>query len=186
MADKNNKRRQKAIEKHNTATNIIQPAFELGHFVLVRRGTDRGHKLSFKWKEPRRIVAIHSSLVYSVEKLSGGDIEKVHSVRLTPYRAAAENTIVTPRLLELADKTEVRYEVVDSILDLGEAEDGLFFQVRWEGLPDKRDSTWVKIKNLFEDMPAAVCEFLSTCKKKNLVRKANQQLNILHDQDQTR
>ena len=88
-----------------------------------------------------------------------------------------DNTDVLPRLLELADKTEVVYEVVDSILDLGQADDGLFFQFRWEGLPDKKDYTWVDIDALFEDMPDAVNEFLSSCSKKKLVRLAREQLH---------
>lgn len=42
-----------------------------------------------------------------------------------------ENTNATPRLLDLAEKTEVRYEVVDSILEIRQdANDGLFLHIR--------------------------------------------------------
>lgn len=95
-----------------------------------------------------------------------------------------ENTTVPPRLLELAEKTEARYEVVDTILDLGQAKDGLFFQIRWEGLPDKQDYTWVEINTLFKDIPVAAAEFLSSCKKRKLVRIAREQLGISNDQGQ--
>lgn len=82
VSTKINTRRQKANAKQNSATNIINPSFSIGDFVLLRRATDRDHKLSFKWKGPRRTVAVHSPLVYSVERLTGGSIENVHSVGL--------------------------------------------------------------------------------------------------------
>ena len=41
-------RRKKSIASHNKATNIIEPKFEIGDIVLVRRAVDRGHKLLFK------------------------------------------------------------------------------------------------------------------------------------------
>lgn len=37
--------RKTAIDAHNRATNIVPPSFSVGDFVLVRRATDRGHKL---------------------------------------------------------------------------------------------------------------------------------------------
>lgn len=56
-------RREKAIETHIKAKNIIEPKFDVGDFVLVRRTQDPGHKMSFKWYGPRLIVETHGSLV---------------------------------------------------------------------------------------------------------------------------
>ncbi len=44
-------------------------------------------------------------------------------------------------MLDLPERTESRYEVVEKIVDLGQDHERLLFQVQWEGLPDKRDFT---------------------------------------------
>jgi len=152
------RRREHAIAAHNKATNIINPSFEVGDFVLVRRANTRGHKLRFQWHGPCRVTSVHGSLVYGITPLRGGKSE----------------------MLDLAESTEARYEVVHKILNVGQAPDGLFFQVQWEGLPDKRDYTWQPIADLYADMPVRVKEFLSTYKsKKNITNKIKHQLNLV-------
>lgn len=59
-----NARRARPIRNHNKATNIVTPTFSVGDFVLVRRATDRGHKLNFKWIGTCRITSVHGQLIY--------------------------------------------------------------------------------------------------------------------------
>ena len=102
------KARRKQIEAHNRRTNIIQPNFEVGDFVLVRRAQDKGHKLNFRWLGPRRVVKVYSDLVYDVAKRNGGGIEHVHCARMLLYRPARENTQVSKELLDLAERSEAQ------------------------------------------------------------------------------
>lgn len=173
------KRRERAIAAHNNATNIVSPNFEVGDLVLVRRATDRAHKLRFKWYGPARIIATHSPLVYSVQTLSKDKTERVHCARLAKYRDALRGKTIPTETMDLAARTESKYETVHAILDVGEAEDGLFFRVQWDGLPDKRDWTWHAVDVMYEDIPDMVTEFLDAFKgKKTIVAKIKRQLKL--------
>lgn len=172
------KRRDQAIAKHNTKTNIVSPSFSVGDFVLVRQASDRGHKLRFKWFGPCRVTAIHGPLVYSVTTLSDSKTDRVHAARLLKYDDALQGKEVPQAMLDLADKTESRYEVIDRIVDIGEDKDGIWFRVIWDGLPDQRDWTWQLASVLYTDIPDQVIEFLKTAKKKKLVSKFKRQLGI--------
>ena len=82
-------------------------------------------------------------------------------------------------MTDLADRTESRYGIVEKIMDVGEAPDGLFFRAQWEGLPDKRDWTWQPVSELYTDIPDILTEFLKIFKsKKKLVAKIKRQLCI--------
>lgn len=61
--------------------------------------------------------------------------------------------------LDLSDKTETRYEVVDEIVYVGEHPDGIFFQVKCYGLTDKRGYTWHPVQDLCTDIPEKVIGF---------------------------
>lgn len=69
----------------------MQPKFSVVEFVPVRRTTDKGHKMCFRWIGLRRISNVLFELVYDVTKLNGEDAELGHSARLTLYRAIDEN-----------------------------------------------------------------------------------------------
>jgi len=99
---RNDERRKRSIAKHNTATNIITPRFNIGDFVLVRRQDKAHHKLCFKWVGPRRIKKTISDLVYIVERLDGGRDEKVHCARIIPYAYGMDGTEVPQELLDIA------------------------------------------------------------------------------------
>ncbi len=173
------KNRLRQIRHHNKQTNIVAPNFTIGDFVLVRSPQKKGHKMQFRWIGPRRIVSTVSELVYDVAKLDGKDVERVHCARMRLYKARDENAPVAAALLKLADHTESRYELVESIKDIGEAEDGIHVQVEWAGLPDKCDWTWVPLHNLYEDMPIALTDFLNTHRKnKKIVAKAKRALHL--------
>ena len=79
--------------------------------------------------------------------------------------------------MELAERAESRFEVIDKILDICEASDGLFFRVQWERLPDKRDWTWQPVGAIFLRRSGLVADFLPSCKsRKKLVNKVKHQL----------
>lgn len=134
-------RRDKAVEKHNRATNIVTPSFSIGDFVLVRQATDRGHKLRFKWFGPCRITAVHGPLVYGVTSLSTRGTQRVHAARLIKYNDSLNGAEVPQEVINLADNSESRYEVVSEIVDIGQDKDEIWFRVIWDGLPDERDWT---------------------------------------------
>ena len=178
VSDRIGKRRKRAIAAHNRATNIVAPQFAVGDFVLVRRQVTPGHKLAFQWCGPRRITATLSPLVYAVARLDGGREERVHAARLTHYSSAIDGKEVAKEVLDLAKQSESRYEVVDAIVDIGDASDGLFFRVRWDGLPDEQDFTWHPIQDLYDDIPDMVLDYLMTSPKTQLATQAKQQLGV--------
>lgn len=55
------------------------------------------------------------------------------------YDDALQGTEDPQAMIELADKTESRYEEIYKIVDLGEDTDGTWFRVIWDDLPDERD-----------------------------------------------
>lgn len=179
VAIRTQKRRDNTIAAHNRATNIVTPSFCVGDLVLVRRATDRGHKLQFKWCGPRQVTSVHSPLVYGVTPLRGGSPERIHCARLLKYKDSLLGTTVHPEILELADRTESRYEVAERIREVGEDGKKLFLRVEWEGLPDERDWTWQPLSELYADIPEMVCVFLSTFpSKKALIAKCQRQLSL--------
>lgn len=171
-------RRQRAIDAHNKATNLQQPNFTVGDFVLVRRREKTAHKLQFKWCGPRRIVATASPLVYVVEKLGSKSTERVHAARLFKYAAQLDGETVPNSILELADRTEAKYEVLDAIVDISENDEGFWFRLRWEGLPDERDYTWALAKDVYDDVPDMVLEFLRRTSKKKLSTKVSAHIGV--------
>lgn len=171
-------RRRRAIEAHNKATNIINPRFETGDFVLVRQAEKARHKLMFRWSGPRRVVNPVSNMVYLVERLDGTRRERVHCARLAGYSALLDNKEVPDDVLELADRTETRFEVLHRIIDIGEEGDDLWLQLEWDGLPDERDWTWAKLSDMHEDVPDMVEQFLRTAEKNHMVIRAAAQLGI--------
>ncbi|CDF77419.1 unnamed protein product [Chondrus crispus] len=47
----------------------------------------------------------------------------------------------------------------------GTRKEGIWIQVQWLGLPDRRDWTWQPLKELFEDVPDMVREFLDATRR---------------------
>jgi len=172
------KNRARQIRFHNQKTNIVVHNFSVGDFVLVRRAQDKGHKLSYRWMGPRRITRVISEMVYDVSSMVDDVTEQIHAARLLPYRADRDSSSVSEELMDLAERSEAKYELVEKIIDIGEDHDGIFLQVQWQGLPDRRDWTWNYLADMHEDMPEVVEEFLDKSKAKNLVSKAKKFLGI--------
>lgn len=159
-------KRKQAIRKHNKATNIVVPNFHKGDLVVVRRAKNSGHKLCFRWFGPCRITAVHKPLVYSITSLTGNKVIRAHCVQILPYQDSLNGKKVSDDMLDLVERTESQYEIIKRIVDIGEADDGIFLRVVWNGLPDERDWTWQKAQEHFVDIPDIVKHFLIHHKNK--------------------
>lgn len=68
---------------------------------------------------------------------------------------------------------------MEKIRDIGEDEDGIHIQIQWVGLPHKKEWTWVPLKDLYEDAPVMLTEFINNCRRnKKLLAKAKRSLHI--------
>lgn len=141
VASRANNFREGAVKAHNLATNIIPCKFS-SRFCFVRQATNSGHKCSFKWHRPQKIFDLLSDVVYAVQPLMPGEIQKVHASPLRKYNANCDGAEVPEEVLALADRTQSHSEVIEKKLDIGRAPDGIFLQVMWQGLPDEREFTW--------------------------------------------
>lgn len=171
-------RRRRAIEAHNAATNIVTPNFEVGDFVVICKAQRPANKLSFRWCGPRRIHAVKSPAVCSVEDLVTHKLETVHVTRIKKYCGQLDGQIVPSEVLDLADRSAAKYEVVEKIVDIAENDEGIWLRLQWEGLPDERDYTWAILSDLYEDIPDMVTDFLKASAKKKESSVAALQLGI--------
>lgn len=83
-----------------------------------------------------------------------------------------------PSDILFAERSEAAYDMVDEIVDVGSAADGLFFRVQWDGLPEKQDWNWNPVQKLYDDVPDIVESFLARCRKKKLVELVRRLLNL--------
>ncbi len=60
VEQKVSKNHAKQIKHHSKKNTIFKPNCSFGDFVVVRKGQDMGHKLSFRWVGPRKITKIIS------------------------------------------------------------------------------------------------------------------------------
>lgn len=98
--------------------------------MLVRRAQDHDHRLSLRWYGPCRITALHSSLVYEITSLRSEKAERIHCARPIKYRDSLLGQPVPKEMMDLAERTRSRSEVVDKILHVGEAPNGFCFRVQ--------------------------------------------------------
>lgn len=117
-------------------------------------------------------------MVYDVTSLMTNKTDCVHAARLMLYRDQLDGSIVSKKLMEHVEHTEANYEIIEKLLDIREASDGIFVQVQWAGLPEKCDWTWNSIEQLHEDVPEKLEYLLSVTRKKNLAKKAKKALGM--------
>lgn len=84
-------RRQRAIEAHNAATNIVVPRFHVGDFVVVAKPKRPPHKLSFTWCGPGRVITVKSPAVCVVQDLVTNKTETVHVALMRKYCGGLDN-----------------------------------------------------------------------------------------------
>lgn len=53
------KRRKQAIAAHYANINLLEPNFQIGDILLVRRTIDKRYKLRFLWRGPLRVILVH-------------------------------------------------------------------------------------------------------------------------------
>ncbi len=82
-------------------------------------------------------------------------------------------------MLQLAEHTEARFEMVEKIQDISKDKDGIFLHVQWAGLPDKSDWTWVAVEDMHQDVPIMLFEFLDSTKKKKMAKEAKKLLRLI-------
>ena len=175
VAGKVSKNRTRQIQQHNKITNLVAPNFSVRDFVLVRRAQDKGHKQTFRWLGPRRVVKIVGELVYDIENIVTGDVERVHAARLITYRANKENEPVSKELMAHAEHSEAGYELVEDLKDItSNAKDGMWVLVEWCGLPDRKNWTWQHLEELHQGVPDRVEGFLEKIKKREIAQEAKE------------
>lgn len=92
------------------------------------------------------------------------------------YCGKMDGSEVPEQVLDLADRTAAKYEVVEKIVDIDDNEDGIWFQLQREGLPEQRDYTWSALSDIYQHIPGMVKEFLQGSTKKVLDETAARHL----------
>lgn len=77
VTDSVSARRDRSIEAHNKATNIISLSFATGDLVLVLRNVECGHKIKFRCFGPCVIKTLHGEIVYGVTPFRAGKSERL-------------------------------------------------------------------------------------------------------------
>lgn len=182
VTEKVSNRRKKGIAAQNKSTNIMEPRFEVGYFVLVRRAVDHERKLQYKWFGHLRIEQVHSSLVYIVAKFNGTDSQRFHATCFIHYVNNLEFSDFPKEILDLADHTTANFETVDKFVDIAEdADQTIMVRVFWDGLPDERDWTWHNAEHMYEEVPNMFLKYIYSIRdgpKKSTVKKLQCLLNI--------
>lgn len=117
-------RRSRAIQAHNAVTYVLSPNFVVRDFVVVCKAVRAKHKLELTWTGPRRVVAVPSSAVCTVEDLISHKRDKVHVSRLKRYCGLLDGAEDLNAVLDLADRRNAKYEVVDRIVHIEKNDEG--------------------------------------------------------------
>lgn len=130
----------RAIDKHNVATDIVTPNFEVGDFVVIWKARRPAKKLSFSWYGQCHIHSIKSLAVCIEEDLNTRKHENVHHTQIKKYCGLLHGSEVFSKVLDLADQSVAKYKVVENIYGINKNHKGLWLRLQREGLPDERDS----------------------------------------------
>ena len=160
--------RERQVASHNLKTGIHPVSFQIGDFVLLRREKSGGHKLAFMWTGPKRVKECTSPLVYVVEDLVSGKQEEAHARRLVLYRAEMDGKDVDEVLLRAAEHNQTSFQIEEFFHDIQRTNSRLEILVQWSGLPDQVDCTWEPARQLAEDVPTVLQEFLGKPGKSEL------------------
>lgn len=63
-------------------------------------------------------------------------------------------------VLDLADRIVTKQEVVEKIVNIAQKEEGIWLRVQWDGLPEKRDSTWARLEYMQENVPEILSSYM--------------------------
>jgi hypothetical protein len=171
-------RRSKAREPQHARRGMAVPNFDVGDFFLVaQRDKQSVHKLSLRWRGPRRITRVLSDHVYEVEDIESGHTADIHSSRLRFFHDASQ--AVTAELVEQIAHNELDYDVraIKEIrFDAGAKQYQVM--VSWLGF-NCDDDTWEPLPVMLEDVPDKVNAFFKLSDKQYLVAEARRSLGLL-------
>lgn len=80
-------------------------------------------------------------------------MEDIHAANLRLENPSIEGSTASKDLVDLFKLTEARYMLIDKLMDIGENNDIIHLALRWLGLLDRRDYTWLPLEIMSEDVP---------------------------------
>lgn len=116
-------RRRRAVDAHNEGTNIVIPYFNFGDSVVAYRAEKTADKFAFMWSGRRKVIIVKSPTVCVVDDLLTQERDNVHVFLFRNYFAVLGRSRVPDEVLDLFDYSAAMYEVVNKIVDTGEAAD---------------------------------------------------------------
>lgn len=101
------------------------------------------------------MIDVHGRLVFTVCSLISGRSERAHAARLLFYRDGKNGAPLSPAERNIMDRTEVQFEVIDLIADIGRDPNDvlLYLHVVLVGLPDATHWTWHPLDTMHQDVP---------------------------------
>lgn len=177
VAQAKTRKRQEAVNQHNTKTHVHPANFELGDFVLVaQRVAKDGHKLRVKWRGPRRVTRCVSEYIFEVQDLITLTHTLVHANRLKFYADSQLN--VSEELLDTIAHNDPHFQTIEQLRDLrfNASSETYEVSVQWKGF-DHEEPTWEPLIAIHEDVPDLLSNFFTTFSNKETVRKAKATLS---------
>jgi hypothetical protein len=151
------------FEKKGKIVNFIP-----GDFVLI--ASPLAGKLGMKWKGPMLVQEARGEHSFVVRDVLTKEERLVHAVHMLKYDDKLE--------LNKREKEQATYNArgdyyqVKEILDLKfDAErEGFMMQIAWEGFSEE-ENTWESVRNLEQDIPALVRDYLRKHSKDDIVKR---------------
>lgn len=81
----------------------------------------------------------------------------VNATQLTLYRRSENNEKPSSKLKRHIEHSEVQYEHIEELVDIGDGEHSLLVQAKRLGLPDECDFTCQSIAELYEEVHLGTC-----------------------------
>lgn len=172
VSDNNTANRSRALKWHNAKTNVTPLNINIGDYVMIRTHAHRNHKLESKWRGPMLVVEAKSTLVFVVKDINNGSQQTVHAQRMIPYPISRNATMISEELKQQATYYDTNFHLVQEICDIRERRGEFQVLIRWAGLDEDEDRTWEPIRQIRDDLPGVLEDYLHTSGKRNIKRNA--------------
>lgn len=158
ITNNSKKRRQKAVDLHNSRTNVQKINFCEGDYVLIGcpQPNKKSHKLTVTWSGPARVVGFASPSVARVEDLLNNKVREIHVSRLKFY--TNESLEVDEELTAYIQEQQASLYLVDEFKAIAKRRRVLEVLVSWVGFPG--EDTWESLAVLQKDVPARLDDWL--------------------------
>jgi ribosomal protein S17 len=160
---KRTSQREAQIKAHNARTNVTDPQFAVGDFVMVAVALAKSKertipKLAVRWKGPCRIIRVVSNTTYEIENIVNGSHETLHYAQLRIYSDDALH--VTELLTAAISSNEARLKEykIQNLLALRASRERWEVQVKWTGY---QTPTWEPVETIRADVPEMFAIFLN-------------------------